>query len=780
MPKLLTIIFILFALSAIGQGKFNGTVKGLAYNSLTNTGLQGATVVVLNRTDSSTAAYTTTDSLGFFQMQQLDAGAYILGISFTGFAEYIYDFALTAATPVLDVNTIMMQPDTNTLEGVVVSRPPVTIRGDTVEFRASAFVTPPNATVEALLKKLPGLEVDRDGNITSQGEEITRVFVDGKEFFTNDPKLATQNLTAEMVESIQVFDDMGDQARFTNIDDGSRTRTINIKLKKDRRKGIFGRATAGMGSSERYTGNGSVNMFNEDRQLSILGGANNINRLGFTQNDIDRSLNNNNNRNSRGGGGGNTRTPGIGPNGDGNTKSWSAGLNFRGNLGTKATIGGSYFVSETDRDVQSSRARQNFFPNDSLSFTNSESVNGSVAANHNINLRIEYKIDSMNSILITPRLNWGNASTLAYDSVSTTASGKLGEYLAIVGNNRRSSYRTNHNIGNNLLFRHRFAKPGRTFTIGWNTSIGATETEGLNELPYIFYRSDGSIRRIQDVKQQNDQLSNSFNNTVSTSFTEMLGVGKIFELNYAYSNNQSISDRITNDFNAFTGKFDSLNKPLTNYFENSFISSRVGTNFRVKKEKYDYQMGGAVQFASLENMSRRAILDKDTTMAQKFVNFFPNASFNYNLGTRQSLRVQYRGSTRAPNINQLQDVLDISNPQRLRTGNPDLKQEFSNNLNVSLNTFNTKTFLFFNTNIQGSIISNRIVNSIDTVSATVQIIKPENVNGAQNLSLSSTLGIPLKKVTNCRRSPMNLNLTTNLRGSREVSLLFKQIAAPNR
>ncbi|HSK12450.1 MAG TPA: outer membrane beta-barrel protein, partial [Phnomibacter sp.] len=625
------------------------------------------------------------------------------------------------------------------------------------------------------------VEVDREGNVSAQGEEITRIFVDGKEFFSNDPKLATRNLTAEMIESIQVFDDMSDQAKFTRIDDGSRTRTINIKLKKDRRKGIFGRVTGGLGSSDRYTGNGSVNMFNESRQISVLGGANNINRLGFTQRDLDQSLSNNNNRNA-GNRNNNVRnvnnrapTPGGGANGDGNTESWSMGVNFRDEWGGKATIGGSYFVSNTDRRIRSTNYRQNFFPNDSSSTTQRETGNISKNLNHNINLRFEYTIDSMNSILITPNLTWGKTQNNTYDTISTMAYGKLGEYLAITGTNRRTSERNSFGFNNNLLFRHRFRKLGRTFTIGWNTSYSPYDADGLNETPYLFYRPDGSIRRVQDIKQRYDLDGSTFNNTISTSITEMIAVGKILELNYAYTFNESVSDRSTYDFNPLTGDFDSLNKPLTNYFENRFTSNRMGGNYRVKKAKYDYQLGGAVQFATIDNMSRRAIFEKDSLMKQDFINFFPNASFNYNMGTRKNFRVQYRGSTRAPNITQLQDVLDISNPLRWRTGNPDLKQEFTNNLNLTLNTFNTKTFMFFNTNLQANVISNRIVNSIDTVNSTVQLVRPENVNGAFNVAISSTLGIPLKKVASGRRSPMNLNLTTNLRYNREVSLLYKEV-----
>ena len=776
---LLSAITIFHQQAGAQQGAFKGKVTGQVADSSNLLPLAGATVLLMQGPDSATVAYATTDTSGRFSLSTTSSGAMLLGISFTGFRPWFQQIILTDKTPELELNTLALVPDTNQLEDVLISRPPVSIKNDTIEFRASAFKTAPNATVEDLLKKLPGVEVDREGNITAQGEEITRIYVDGKEFFSNDPKLATKNLTAELIESIQVFDDMSDQAKFTRIDDGSRTRTINIKLKKDRKKGVFGRATAGLGSQQRYSSSLSANAFNEQSQYSVLASANNVNRLGFSQTDLDQSLSSGN---QRGGGnnrnnarGGNTPNTNTALNGDGNTKSWSAGVNYRDEWGRKTTVGGSYFVSNTLRQVQGNRARTNFFPNDSSSQVADESLSRNNATNHNINLRVEVMLDSMNSLLFTPNIRWGNNESYSFDTLQTDAIGKFGTYQAIVGSALRQNNRTNSQAGNNLLYRHRFKKPGRTFTLGWNTAYSQNEGDGLNKSLNNFYNPDGSLRRTQDIRQIYFTEGNAFNNTLSTSFTEMLGTGKILELNYAYTNNQSTSNRVTYDYNRNTGKFDSLNKQLTNYFENSFISSRLGTNFRVKKQKMDWQVGGAVQRASLQNMSRRAITGKDSLMRQQFTNFFPNASFNYQLGTRKNIRFQYRGSTRAPNINQLQDVVDNSNPLRWRTGNPNLKQEFTNNFNFSFNTFNTKTFLFFNANVQANLISNRIVSSIDTVSSTVQIIKPENVNGAQSFSASGTLGIPLKKVASGRRSPMNLNLTTNLRYGREVSLLLKQV-----
>ncbi|MBC7889473.1 MAG: outer membrane beta-barrel protein [Ferruginibacter sp.] len=790
MKQLLLLIILFTAYTALhAQSKKFGDIKGMVIDSLSKQPLTNATVSLFNKEDSTGEGFAVADKLGAFELKNITQGTYILGISFAGYRQVVKNIEVTATQLSFDLGTVYLNTDTGMLAGVVVMSSPIIINKDTVEFRAAAFKTKPNATVEDLLKKLPGVEVDKDGNISAQGEPITKVYVDGKEFFSNDPKLATKNLTADLIESIQVFDDMGDQARFTKIDDGTKQRTINIKLKKDKRKGYFGRATVGAGSSDRYSSNVAVNSYNNKRLASVLGGVNNVNRLGFSSNDIISNMGGmggisgggggGGGGNRGGGGGGNRGGNGLTGTPNGNTKSWNVGVNYRDVLSPKVEFSGNYFATNTNTIVRSNSYRQNIFPGDSVSYSNEESFNMNKSLNHRFNTRFEYTIDSMNSILLTPTFSVQHSESLSYDSVMTRAVGSVTDYKAIGGNSQRSNIRDGWNLGNNLLFRHRFQKTGRTFTIGWNTNLSESDGDGLNTSPYTFYNKDGSINRVQNRQQRNDQATNSFNNTISTSFTELIDSNKIIELNYAYSNNQSESDRRTYDYNAVTDKFDSVNKPQTNYFENGFSSSRIGTNFRLKKEKYDFQLGGAIQLASLENMSHRALTGKDSTMRQRYTNFFPTASFNYNIRSRKSLRFNYRGSTRAPSITQLQDVLDVSNQLNYRSGNPDLQQEFNNNFTFSYNTFNVSNFVYLNTNISAGTTSNRIVNSIDYFksadsSRSILLTKPVNVDGSYNISFSGTIGIPLKKVASGKRSPMNLNLTTSMRYNRDVSILYKQ------
>ncbi|MBK9569896.1 MAG: carboxypeptidase-like regulatory domain-containing protein [Chitinophagaceae bacterium] len=235
--------------------------------------------------DSALATFTLSNKQGAFEIKGLEAGNYQLVISHMGFETFRKTISITPTDKNIDLGSFGIPKEYKTLEGVVVTNDaPVQIKNDTIQFRADAFKTKPNATVEDLLKKIPGMQVDKDGNVTAQGESVQKVYVDGKEFFGNDPKLATKNLTADMVESVQVFDDMSEQAKFTKVDDGSKQKAVNIKLKKDKNKGIFGRALAagGYGDGGRYEGNLSFNKFNGNQRLSFLFNANNINKQGFS------------------------------------------------------------------------------------------------------------------------------------------------------------------------------------------------------------------------------------------------------------------------------------------------------------------------------------------------------------------------------------------------------------------------------------------------------------------------------------------------------------------
>ncbi len=787
MKKIFTLSFLFFALIITAQAqKFDGSIKGKLMDTVTKLPIADATVSVLNAKDSSLATFTLSNKLGVFEVKGLGQGDYRVIISSKGFVEFKKLVSITATTKTVDFGNLAVEKDYKTLEGVVVvSESPIVVKNDTIQFNSSGFKTLPNASVEDLLKKLPGVDVDNEGNVKAQGEAVQKVLVDGKEFFGNDPKLATKNLTADMVESVQVFDDMSDQAKFTKIDDGSRSKTINIKLKKDRNKGIFGRALAGVGDNGRYEGNLSVNKFKGNQRISLLFNANNINKQGFSFSDIISAMGGfsgfgggGSGGNNFGGGGmqmsGGSRGGGnFGGGGSGITgliKSLSAGLNYTDQWGSKIKVTGSYFISNSDVIQEQSVLRQTTF-GDSIVTLNKESASNNINQNHRFNLRFEYQIDSMNSILYTPSLTLQHSENFSDDtSYSRTFTPSAAEFLAVTGKNNNTNERNGFNLGNNILFRHKFGKTGRTVTLGFNNSLGKSESDGLTFSDNEFYLPNGALYRSLIQNQVSRQKTTTNNNVISTSYTEPFGLNKLLELNYAYTNNLSTSDREVDNYNAGSGKYDVPNLRLTNDFKNTFLAHRFGANFRVQEKKYNYQFGVGVQKATLESQSYQAFTGKDSVNRNTYTNLFPTANFNWTPSRSKNLRISYNGRTNQPSITQLQNVPDVTDTLNQKIGNPSLNQEFNHSFNIGFNTFNILTFKFVAANLSFSTTQNKIVNDI-TVQGPIQITQYANVNGYYNARSFVTLGLPFK---NPKMKGSSINLTNNMAISRDVSLL-KQV-----
>ena len=792
--SVLTIAF--FVLSSVAQKNISGVLRGKIADTIGKQSMEDATIALIDLKDSSSIGFTVANGKGVFEMKGIEEGRYRVLISFGGYQNVSRTFAITREKNIIDLGTIFMERKSTTLQEVVIERPPISIKKDTVEYNAGSFKTKPNEDVEGLLKKLPGVQVDRDGTVKSQGETVQKVYVDGKEFFGTDPKLATKNLTADMVESVQVFDDMSDQAKFTKIDDGSRQKAMNIKLKKDKKNGYFGKINLGAGTDSRYDNNISLNKFKGSRQISLIGAVNNTNKQGFSFSDIISTMGGFGNGGPGGGGGGGfggggggggfgggppgggqvvaTRGGiaglGFGGASNGITSSISAGLNYRDSWGSKIDVSGSYFLSHTKNNSIQNIFKQTSFPNDSSTNSNDDKVSQNENTNHRFNLRFEYKIDSMNSILYTPSFTVQHSGGFSNDT-STVYALKGGQrYLALAGNTYNENDRDGINLNNNLLYRRRLNKTGRTFTLGWSNTYNHSNGNGLNISPQVLFTATGdTLSKYLSQHYQSYQKTNSDNNVLSASYTEPVGKNKLVEINYAYTNNQNNSDKRTNNFDTLTGKYNLPNPQQTNYFTNSFIAHRVGGNFRVQQKKYNYQLGGSLQFAALESHVFNNGSSKDSVIVRNYVNFNPNANFNFTPKAGQNLRFNYRGRTNQPSTTQLQNVQDVSNPQNIRTGNPDLKQEFAHNLNMGYNRFVLASFQFIAFNINGSLTQNKIVNSIDTLGRGIQLTRPVNLNGAYNASMFFTYGKTMKKLKGG-----NINATTLVNYNRDISLLYKQ------
>lgn len=787
---LLLLVMGLCSHQGVAQKSISGSIKGRVLDTVSKQSLTNASISILDLKDSASAGFTVAGDKGLFEIKGLDEGRYRLLISFNGYQNLQQVFAITKEKYNIDFGNFYMDKRAITLQEVIVERPPISIKNDTVEYNAGAFKTKPNEDVEGLLKKLPGVQVGRDGTIRSQGEQVQKVYVDGKEFFGTDPKLATKNLTADMVETVQVFDDMSEQSKFTKIDDGSRQKAMNIKLKKDKKNGFFGKINLGAGTDGRYDNNLSFNKFKGNRQLSLIGAVNNTNKQGFSFSDIISSMGGFGGGPAGGGQGGPggppgggqliaTRgaIPGLGFGGASNgiTTSVSTGLNYRDSWGSKIDVSGSYFFSQTKNNSIQNIFRQTFFPNDSTTHANDDIVSQNLNDSHKFNLRFEYRIDSMNSILYTPSLTVQHSNGYSNDTSYVFAIKAAQSYKALAGNTYNENSRDGINVSNNLLYRRKLNKIGRTFTLGYSNTYNHSNGNGNNISPQTLFNNDGTLLSTYlSQNYQSHQITNSKNNVISTSYTEPIDKNKLVEINYAYGNTQSNSDKKTNNYDSLSGKYDVLNPLQTNYFNNSFIYNRIGSNFRVQHKKYNYQLGGAVQFSSLESHVFTNGSTKDSAINRQYVNFMPNANFNYTPKMGQSFRVNYRGRSNQPSTTQLQNVQDVSNPQNIKTGNPDLKQEFAHSLNLGYNKFTFANFQFIAFNINAMLTQNKIVNSIDTLGKGAQITKPINLNGSHNLSLFFTYGKTMKKLKGG-----NINATSFINYNHDVSSLYKQLNFTN-
>ncbi len=745
--------------------KIAGTVKGILQEATNAQPLPDATVSVMAAKDSSLISFTLTSNSGYFEVKKIDKGDYYLIVSYQGLETLKKSFAITAEKPHVDLAIVKMEKVYKTLgEVIVVDQAPIKINGDTIAFNANSFKTKPNATVEDLIKKLPGMTVEKDGTVKAQGENVQKVYVDGKEFFGTDPKLATKNLTADMVDQVEVFDDMSEQAKFSRIDDGSRSKAINLKLKKDRKKGVFGKAFAGYGTEERYDAGLTANFFKGATQVSLITKSNNTNNIGFTVTDMMGMFSGGGSGGFGGGGFGGGRGMGggmnivsVGPGGGGSfggfnvggsggsgiTKTGSAGINYRDIWGKKIDVNGSYFYNSANAANLRKGYRQTFFADSTIN-TDQRTLSQNINQNHRINYNLIYRIDSLNSIIYTPNLSFQNSSTYSDDSITKEAEKAGNAYLL---NNTRNIYNNEghgFNWSNNLIWRRKLNKIGRTLSVNLSNTYSKNNREGYLASNSNFFNSGGDKLRASNTKQQTlqDNLTNNYG--VTLSYTEPIARDKIWEFNYSYNKNQSESDRRTNNYNTGSGKFDVVNNSLTNNFKNLNESNRLGTNFRIIKKKYNYQLGVAVQNTLMESNN----LTKDSLLKQRYTNLFPTLNFNYQFARSRSLRFNYRGRTNQPSINQLQETLggDSTNFPTIRNGNARLRQEFSNNISLTYNFFNMVKFRNMFASISYNNTYNKIVDSIANLGGGIQFIRPTNLDGTYNLTGAFNIGFPIKQM----------------------------------
>jgi len=773
---LILLISFFFSFSILYAQINDGIIKGKLVDTSSKQNLADATISVIDTKDSSLITYTLSDKSGAFEIKSIENGNFRLLVSLQGYETFKKEFSITAEKRSIDLGELQLQKEYKTLKEVIITEAPVMVKGDTIAFRADAFKTKPNATVEDLLKKMPGMQVEKDGTVKAQGENVQKVYVDGKEFFGTDPKLATKNLTADMIDQVEVFDDMSEQAKFNRIDDGSRSKSINLKLKKEKKKGIFGKVYTGYGTKDHYDAGITANFFRGATQVSLIAKANNTNNIGFSMTDMLGMITSGGGGGGGmgggfggggmqivkiGGGGGNFGGFNLGSGGSGITSSWQAGLNYRDTWSKSFDVNGSYFFNHAQTDNLRKSFRQSFY-GDSIVNRDRRTLSQNENNNHRFNFNVVFNIDSLNSIIFSPSINVQKTYSLSDDTTASYASKNGSQYKTNDSRAFNESTGDGINWSNNLIWRKKFHQPGRTLSIAFSNTFGDNQRDGMNRSVNNFYGSNGS-KLFDKIFDQKTDVGNKTNNYGATvSYTEPLAKDKVLEVNYSHNRNMSESDRKTFDYNGSSGKYDFLNDSLSNNFKNQNESDRVGSNFRVVKKKYNYQLGLAVQRTLLESND----LTKKSISSQRYTNIFPSASFNYQFARSRNFRFTYRGRSNQPSISQLQAVPDVSDPLYVRTGNPLLKQEFTNNLNINYTFFDIVKFRSLFVFISFGNTYNKIANSTVIDNFGRQVIKPVNLSGTFNANSNFTIGFPIKKMKGG-----NINTNTRISFVRDANLV---------
>ncbi|MEO9477333.1 MAG: outer membrane beta-barrel protein [Cyclobacteriaceae bacterium] len=730
---LATILFISF--SAIGQT----AVSGRILDSNDGSAIPSALVRFINIKDSVKSKYTVTDFEGNFSIQTLDQAFYRLNISSLGYEPS--SRILRVIGDQMDLGTLSLIEDVTVLSQVEVQGEVVAIevKGDTVQYNADAYKVNPDASASDLVSKMPGIVVDTDG-VTANGESVEQVLLDGKRFFGQDPLLSLNNIPAEMVDNIQIYDEQSDQAQFTGFDDGNTTKTMNVVTKENKRNGQFGRLYAGAGTDETYKAGGVLNSFNKDQRITLLGMSNNINQQNFSNQDLAGIGGSGGRRGGRRSGSNQNVLTG---NQDGITQTNSFGLNFTDKWGSNTNFEGSYFFNQTENSNNTLTNRESFLTDQTL-YYDEDSRSSTDNVNHRLNLRLDHKINDNNNLLV--RSSIGYQDNLREETTIGTTTNEAEELINST-NNVYSSHNEALSLSNNLTFQHKFEKIGRTVSLNLSNALNLTDRNNS-------YQD-------QEVDSTLLYLTDEINNSWSTklTYTEPVGNNGLLSGAYKLTTNKRNSDKDTYLEDA-QGEQNELLPALSSHFNSGYTTHLPSVSFSNRS------YGGFINtevFYQHATLSNEQFFPEEIGLSTHFNSLLVSAMGRFDLSEKTNLFVRYRTSTNEPSVSQLQTVIDNSNPLFLSVGNPSLDQSYSHDFMIRLNKNNIdKNVTLANfTNIKYT--EKYITNATNILSADstlqedivaqrgAQISQPINLNGywsIRNNTTFSTLISPIKSNIN--------------------------------
>ncbi len=726
-----TLIFCLAAQILLAQNSYR--IKGSVADTVANVKLQHTSVVVLNAKDSTLKKFTRAAEDGTFNISGLSKGKFILLVSYPNYADYVEDFTLDSINKEHDFKRISMLLKTRLLAGVIIkgTKAAIKIKGDTTEYNASSFTVQPNAKVEDLLKQLPGIQVDKDGKITAQGQTVNKVLVDGEEFFGDDPTLVTKNIRSDMVDKVQVYDKSSDQAAFTGVDDGKKTKTINIKLKEDKKNGYFGKVDVGAATDKYYQEQLLFNKFWGKKKFSAYGTLANTGKTGLGWEDSNKYGSSNANTEVGDDGsisiyfsGGDDLDSFDGRyNGQGIPTARTGGLHFDNKFnGDKESINANYKTGFLNVTGNRDALTQNTLPTGLIKSNTTQDFNNSI---------FRQKLDAAYTVKLD------TTSTLKITVDGTIKSNKTrNNYLAISlrGNdtllNRSNRVLTNDGdekiLNASLFYTKKFKKKGRTFTANFTEALNQNNTKGYLNTEISYYNNLGRLDSTQRVNQYktNDIESSIFNSNFT--FSEPLTKTVTLTGNYRFVLNNSSINRLS--YNpSLPGEYDQVDRTLSNNYKLNQISNQAGAVFNYKKNKTTFNFGTKIADVKFDQTD----LYTNNVLKRNFINYSPQASYQYRFSAQRSIHIDYNGNNTQPNIDQIQPVRVNTDPLNITIGNPDLKPSFTNRISSWYNSYKVLSGQSIYIGGSYSTTSNPIINNTMTDSAGRSIYQSINLNGKQ-------------------------------------------------
>ena len=759
------------------------TISGHLTDRETEEPMELVTIQLFLASDSTFMGGTVSNEKGNFSIQAPSNGTYRLKISLVGYQKMEREVTLRNDRN-QDLGELRMSPDVVALkEAVVTGRAAqVVVRKDTLVYNPEAFRTPEGSAIEELIKRMPGAEVDEDGNITINGKQVQKILLDGKEFMLGDIETALKNLPISIIQNVKFYDQQSDQSRITGIEDGNKETVLDFTIKKGMNRGYMTNLDLGGGTHHRYASRGMGSSFTDKTRLVLMGNANNKeenagwwNRRGLNANKM-------------------------------------LGTNFNYDDGDKLKVDASVRWNHRDGDNQNENASENFYSQEYRTFSNSKSINLSRSNNWNGNMRVEWKPDTLSNIMLRANGSMGTNDGIGrsqsatfsddpylyvVDPLEPDAIARMHANDHVVNHNQNASlsYGRNKNASATLQLYRRLNAKGRNITIRLEGNMGQNRQRNAsnNEVHLYRIKNQAGEDSTYFTARYNTTPTDNSGYVVSANYSEPLWKGAHLQASYELRYNQNKSDRQTYDFshepvNIFSGvvpvyrewgewldpvegKLDNyLDRSLSRFSEYKNYTHNVRLMLRHWQEEYDYNVGFLVQPQRSNFIQDYRGRYVDTI--RNVTNLTPTLNFRYKFSEQSSIRLQYRGDTRQPDITQLLDITDDSNPLYITQGNPGLKPQFTNSLNIYYNNYIQKykrsVVLYGNWRTTRNSISNLVRYNATTGGS---ISRPENINGNWNADGGFTFNTALDSTAH-----WNIGTDTRVRYNNYVSYVAQRQA----